>query len=117
MTITTAGIIGITKVLSDDAPYIAIGTGTTESVRSDTQLETETVRKLATAVIHDGLNIEIRGFFTNAELPTRAREWGVFIGGATDKENSGYLLGRVLFDFTKGAADLILIYDGNIAPA
>ena len=115
MALVTVGLTALTRLIAENEPYIAVGTGEDAESDTDTQLQTEFARKLATAVIHDGLHYEIRGFFTNLELPDEVKEWGVFLF-ADENTDSGLMLSRTRLDFVKGAHDLLIIFDGSIVP-
>lgn len=83
--------------------YLAIGTGTTAITDTDTQLDTEIFRtQFLTS------NLTGTGEFTttytilDSEAVATWEEIGIFAGsGATAAANSGTLVSRILFNFTK----------------
>tara|TARA_Y100000310_G_scaffold309289_1_gene353234 strand:+ start:980 stop:1342 length:363 start_codon:yes stop_codon:yes gene_type:complete len=108
--VTIAGVERLAQVAMGDISHVAVGTGTTVPSGSDTQLVTETARKVATNTFRQGQKFQVRAFFTNAELPTTTEEVGVFMNG-TGAADSGELLIRALLTFTKASSDLALIFE------
>jgi len=112
MAVIREGVERIHDLMRNDAVYLAVGTGTTEPSQSDTQLETETHRVALTAAVRQGTITQLRGLFTNANLPNTVREMGLFIN-ATAAANSGKLVARALETFNKGQSDLLIVFAIN----
>jgi hypothetical protein len=74
--------------------YCAVGTGTLASAAGDTQLGTETARKLVSSTTFSGPIAYISTFFTQAEAIANIREIGHFVDG-TGTANSGRLYSRI----------------------
>lgn len=98
------------QVIVDDISHAAVGTGTTAPNKADTQLVTETDRVATTKRVRQGTRFQQRTFFTNANLPTTLEETGWFMNG-TGAADSGELLERSTFTFTKGTQDLLVILE------
>ena len=77
--------------------YIAIGTGTSEPLPTDTQLENEIDRRTFSAVTSGNRYIKISAFYTFDEVNTTITEAGLFGNGATADPNTGTLYARTLF--------------------
>ena len=79
--------------------YIALGTSTETPSVSDTQLNTETVRKLANTNYASGPTGTIRAFFNQTEAVGTFRVFGLFMNGGTTvasiTPNSGILASKV----------------------
>lgn len=93
----------------DDVTHIAVGTGSTSPVLTDSQLEEETNRQAVTTTLRSGGVIEIHALFANANLPTTTKEMGLFLNGS-GSSNTGDMLLRVAETFVKGSSDLLAVF-------
>lgn len=79
--------------------YVALGTSTETPTVSDTQLNTEVVRKLANTNYASGPTATIRAFFNQTEAVGVFRVFGLFMSGGTTvastTPNSGILSSKV----------------------
>ena len=114
--IAAKGLERIAQLVVDDITHAAVGTGTTTPSSDDTQLEAETNRLATTKRVRQGSRFQQRTFFPNANLPTTVEEAGWFMN-ATGTPNSGDLLVRATFTFSKGTQDLLLILEGDVQAA
>lgn len=89
--------------------YGAVGTGTTAPQNSDTQLETELVRKLISSTSYASNVITIRTFFTTSEANGSLKEFGLFGENASGTQDSGTLFQRVNIDKTKTSAKTLTV--------
>jgi hypothetical protein len=108
--VATKGIERLAAILLTDTLYIAVGTGTTTPTAGDIALVTETGRVTPSNTFQTGSIAQVRAFFTNAQLPATAEEFGVFMN-ASGAADSGELLFRTLLTFVKGSSDLALIFE------
>ena len=91
------------------ADYIAVGTGTTAPAIGDTQLETETARKLQTSRTHEDNVAAISTVFAAGDVPTSTlKEVGIVAGG-TATANTGKLISRAAIDLAVTALDSVFI--------
>lgn len=102
------GLARIAQTVLNDITHTAVGTGTTAPANTDTQLVTETKRLAPTTTLRQNNEIQVRTFFGNSDLPVTVQETGWFMNG-TGTPDSGQLLVRATFTFTKGTQDLYLI--------
>lgn len=98
----------------DDSPlfnYIAVGTGTTAPAITDTQMETETARKLQTSRTNDGKIASVATTFNAGDIsPSTLREVGLFCGNAaTTTVDTGVLVSRAAINLTVTALDAVFI--------
>ena len=63
-------------------PYIAIGTGTTAPAATDTAMQTETVRVLASVVSVSNNVLTLKGFITTAQANVAIAETGIMRAAA-----------------------------------
>jgi hypothetical protein len=93
--------------------YQAIGTGTTAVAITDTQLTTESARKIITSRTRSGLVLTFSTFFTAAQATYNIKEAGIFgHSTASGTANSGILFSHwlVTFDNSGGLYDLTFDY-------
>lgn len=89
---------------ADDDPflnYTALGTGDTAPANGDTQLVTETFRKLTASGTNSNNIAYITAFYTAAEVTGTFKEAALFANG-TASADSGILFSRVLLNPTSG---------------
>ena len=104
------GLNRLAKLLVDDGTHLAVGTGTGTAVVGNTQLGEETHRVAVAQGINQGDTVQFRAVFSNSNLPTTVEEVGLFLNG-TGSPNAGDMLVRALEQFTKGSADLLLVFE------
>lgn len=97
----------IAQIVMDDVSHVAVGTGTTTAVNTDTKLQTETKRIAPSSRIRTTNQLLVRTFFANGDLPATAEEFGWFMNG-TGTPDSGELLVRHNLQFVKGSQDLFI---------
>lgn len=114
--IPTVGLERIGAVVLADITHGAVGTGDSEPTTGDTVLEAEHTRKGVSRAIQSGKTIQVRSFFTNAELPTKVEEVGWFMNGSATVD-SGELVTRALLEFTKANDDLTIILQMEFSAA
>lgn len=112
--IITEGLERVLALILADATHLAVGTGTNEPVDIDIVLQEETNRVAVAETLQQSLSGQIRATFANSDLPTTMEEAGVFLNGS-GSPNTGDMLARVLEQFTKGSADLLLVFDITVA--
>ena len=110
MAVVTTGVARIIDLIAADGVYLAVGSGTTTPLISDTELVTEVTRVAVTATVKQGNQLQLRGLFTNADLPSTVEEIGLFLN-ASAVIDSGELLVRALESLDKGTADLLLVFE------
>ena len=110
MAVVTTGVARIIDLIAADGVYLAVGSGTTTPLISDTELVTEVTRVAVTATVKQGNQLQLRGLFTNADLPSTVEEIGLFLD-ASATVDSGELLVRALESLDKGTADLLLVFE------
>lgn len=88
--------------------YIAVGTGTNIVADTDTQLQTELVRKQVTSRTHSDDVASISTTFAAGEATGTLKEAAVIIEG-TATADSGIFLSRVNVDITVDALDSLFI--------
>lgn len=89
--------------------YIAVGTGTNTPAITDTQLQTETARKLQTSRTNSNNIGAVSTVFNAGDVPTSTlREVGLFAGG-TGTVNSGILVSRTAVNIVVTALDSVFI--------
>jgi hypothetical protein len=86
------------------ANYCAVGTGTAAASEANTQLGTETFRKLTSTGVNSSNIIIIETFFEPGEATATLEEYGYFING-NGSANSGQLLNRFTQTVTKTATE------------
>lgn len=106
----TEGLERAAKLIMDDCSHLAVGTGTNTPVIGDTQLQEETNRVAIAQRLQSGATFQLRATFSNANLPVTMEEAGTFMNGS-GSPNSGEILTRALEQFSKGAADLLLVME------
>ncbi len=106
--IPNVGLARAVQLILDDISHAAVGSGTTTPATTDIKLVTETDRLAPTKTLRQNNEIQARTFFANADLPTTVEEAGWFMNGSATPD-SGSLLTRATFTFTKGSQDLYLI--------
>lgn len=107
----------ITGEESSGLGYLAIGTGTTAPLSTDTELETETARRALVECKQSDLYFYSTVFFLASECSVHVTEGGVFGGvSASLTANSGLLLARFLLDFdnTVTQYDLTIQHTGEL---
>lgn len=109
----TEGLTRVAELVAADATHLAVGTGTTAATAGDEQLTTETNRMAKSTTYQVGASFQIRGLFTNSNLPTTTEELGLFLD-ASSGTNSGDMLARVVAEFDKGTSDLLVIFDVTV---
>ena len=110
MAVVLAGISRAALGIGAEASHIALGTGSTAPVNSNTTLESEAVRLPVIAYLAQSGIVQIRGLFPTNVLPTVTNEVGLFMNGTSDVD-SGELLIRTLESFTRGVEDLLVIFE------
>ena len=88
--------------------YTALGTGTTAPSNGDTQLQTETYRKVVASATSSGAVAYFTAFYTAPEVTGTFKEAGMFING-TGTANTGTLFSRVAVDITKTNLETLTI--------
>ena len=89
--------------------YIAVGTGTNTPAVTDTQLQTETARKLQTSSTNGNNVATVATVFNAGDVPASTlREVGLFAGG-TVTANSGILVSRTAINIVVTALDSVFI--------
>lgn len=116
--INTEGLQRLAQIISSDVSHVAIGLSTAAPTIGDTVLGNEHGRVTPSNRITAGRRFQIRGFFTNAELPTSTQgdveEMGLFLNtGSTI--NTGKLLIHALQNFTPGNSDLLIMAEIEIS--
>lgn len=119
----TVGFQQITKAMSGNISavseikvnYHALGSGTTPPAAGDTQLQTETYRKLLSSWTYSGNKAYYTAFYTAAEVSGTFDEIGLFING-TATANSGNLWDRSLLTIVKSSTQTLTIdYEDTFA--
>lgn len=93
---------------SGEINYGALGTGTAEIVASNTQLEAEVYRKLASSSSYDGKIAYIDFFFEKADVAGTFTRFANFIDG-TPTVNSGVMWSHLGVNWTKTLNDGLFI--------
>lgn len=111
--ITQSGLNWLASLLiaetTNDIPfYLALGTGTNAAVSTDTQLQTESFRKLIAAKTRQANMVRLRGFFLNTEANGNWAEFGVYAAG-TSLSGSGTLLNRLVTPISKADNQVLTI--------
>jgi len=113
--ITNLALIELAKPLYADTPdieikYLAIGTSSTPPTASDTQLGTEVFRTADVLLGTTGTGIVTSQFtILAAEYAGSIKEIGIFAGStATATVDTGILVSRILWDYTKTSAEELL---------
>jgi len=89
--------------------HTSLGTGTNAPANSDTQLQTETFRKVVASSTHSLNQLFITAFYAaNEGTPSTHREAGLHIG-ATATPNSGTLFSRVAINITRSVTETLTI--------
>ena len=107
-----AALLGLNGQFSGLA-YVALGTGTKAPAKTDTTLETETVRVLhsySDITSGTGRALVIEGQFRAQDTTAHIREIGLFGGSATGAADSGTMFNRAALDIdnTSGTTDLTI---------
>lgn len=93
--------------------YCSLGTGSTAPALSDTQLQTELVRKLISVRSFSGNIATFQTFFTTSEGNGTLREAGLFGNAngvtASGTANSGQLYCRTAINRTKTSSDTLTL--------
>lgn len=96
-----------------DITYLAVGTGTTAPVESDTKLQTEIARKLISVRQYSGNVFIATTYFTTSEANGTLREAALYGNGvgrvATTTPDSGQIYTRVAINRTKSPADTLTV--------
>ncbi len=103
----TEGMQRVAALIEPDTPYVGIGTGTGTPASSDTELDTETARTPATSTSVGGNQVDVRGYFPNAQTPTTIQEMGLFLN-ASATADSGSMLVRATQALSPGSADVLI---------
>lgn len=112
--LTQEGLNRSAQLIMADISHTAVGTGTNAAVITDSQLQTETNRLATLKTIRDANILQHRVFFLNSQMPAPdVKEAGWFMNG-TIAADSGEILARSQFTFTKGTQDLLLIIEMSI---
>lgn len=103
--ITQTGLDFIASLLinqyTNDIPfYLAMGKGTEEATRQDTQLEDEQFRKIIASQNRQGSMIRLRFFLLQNEANGDWEEYGIFAAG-TENEGSGEMINRLVTPVSK----------------
>lgn len=89
--------------------YIAVGTGTNTPAISDTQLQTETARKLRVSLANSSNVGTVSTVFSAGDIPTSTlKEVGLFANG-TGTANTGTLVSRAAIDLAVTALDSVFV--------
>ena len=103
------GLRGTTESTKGIITYCALGTGTTAPALTDTDLQTELVRKLISVRSVSGNVATFQTFFTTSEGNGTLREAGLFGDDATATANSGTLFCRAAINRTKTSSDTLTL--------
>ena len=104
--ITDEGLNVIMRRLAGDTTYSleinygALGTGSTAVSASDTQLQTEVYRKLASSASYDGKTTYVDFFYEKADVDGTFTRFGNFIDGGAGA-NTGQLWSHIAVNWTK----------------
>lgn len=98
--VVSSGIYALAAMIIGELPqtcsvWVALGTGTTAPVTTNTKLESESVRKAVTTKTRNNGEIIYRFYFLTGEAVGDFTEWGVFLEG-TSMAGSGRLLNRLV---------------------
>ena len=89
--------------------HTSLGTGTNAPANGDTQLQTETFRKIVASSTHSLNQLFITAFYAATEgTPSTHREAGLHING-TGAANSGVLFSRVAINITRAVTETLTI--------
>lgn len=113
----TAGFRQVTKAMSGNIAGVeeimvnvhAMGNGSTAPGSSDTQLESEAVRKHLTSRAYEDNKAFYTIFYTASEAIGTFSEIGLFINGDPDVPDSGSLWDRSLLPITKSGTQTLTI--------
>ena len=114
--ITVNGLNRAAQVILDDIGHCAVGTGTDTVTSDETQLREETRRDAIDKSLRQGAVIQARTLFANGDLPTTLYEIGLFLNSTADA-NNGEMIARVLEEFSKGSADLLVVWELTLSEA
>lgn len=103
--------IGHNPTPSYQIKHLAIGTGTTPPVGTDTTLETEVFRMPFVVQDNPSPKVITTDFYiTDSDYVGDIEEVGIFGGWAsTDSANTGQLVSRVLWSYTKSSGEELLV--------
>ncbi len=107
------GLSRITQLALADMTHIAVGTGTNAAEVGDAQLQEETNRVAISQTLRSDNTWQARALFVNSNLPITLTEIAIFMNGS-GSPNAGEMLIRVIESFTKGSADLLVVFEGTI---
>lgn len=93
---------------SGEINYGALGTGSTEIIASNTQLEAEVFRKLASSSSYDGKTAYIDFFYEKADVAGTFTRFANFIDG-TASANSGIMWSHLGVNWTKTLNDGLFV--------
>ena len=93
---------------SGEINYGALGTGSVEIVASDTQMEAEVYRKLASSSSYDGKTAYIDFFYEKADVAGTFTRFANFIDG-TPTVNSGIMWSHLGVNWTKTLNDGLFV--------
>lgn len=89
--------------------YCGLGTDSTAVTANDTDLGTETVRKLITTRSSTGKTAKFKTFFNTSEGNVTIREIGLFGDDATAVADSGTLFCRLIVNKTKTSSETLTL--------
>ncbi len=99
----------LTDISEIEINYTAVGTSATAPAITDSQLGTETFRKLITASTYVDNLAYITGLYAAGEATGTLQEHGLFING-TGTANSGAMISRLLLGgIVKGGSDVFTV--------
>lgn len=111
--ITQAGLNLLASLLinaqTNDIPfYLGIGTGASAAVSTDTKLQAEGFRKIASSLTTQGSMARIRTFLLSSEANGNWWEFGIFVAG-TNLSDSGTLLNHLVTPISKASNQALTI--------
>tara|TARA_R110000824_G_scaffold11293_5_gene49347 strand:- start:4948 stop:5301 length:354 start_codon:yes stop_codon:yes gene_type:complete len=109
----TEGLTRAATLIMNDCSHLGVGTSEIAAIAGDAQLGVETNRMAATNKFQTGTRFQIRGLFTNSNMPATIEELALFMN-ASSGPNSGEMLIKISDEFTKGSDDLLVIFDVTI---
>lgn len=110
----TEGLTRAATLIMADCSHLAVGTSEIAATAGDAQLGTETNRMAAANKYQTGNRFQIRGLFTNSNMPTTVEELGLFMN-ASSGPNSGEMLVKILDEFAKDSDDLLVVFDVTVS--
>ncbi len=111
--ITQSGLNLLASLLineqQNDIPfYLAMGSGTNLAVASDTQLQTETFRKIVSSKTRQASTARLRTFLLQSEANGDHKEFGIYLMG-TEERGSGTLLNRLVAPISKTSNTVLTV--------